>query len=60
MFRVILCSSSGGGIVLMQHLVLPYVSDRPACARDGPLERVLRCINTIRPSDDDHSIAQNM
>jgi len=53
MFRTISCSSSGGQIVLIQHLVLSLsVSDRPvhklrrncnsfsACALDGHLLRV--------------------
>jgi len=50
MFRAISCSSSGGHIVLIQHLVLSLsVSDNTRC-----------CINTIWPPEDEQDIARNM
>ena len=45
MFRATLCSSSGGRIILIQHLVhiVLSVSDRPVCTctPDGHLRRIL-------------------
>jgi hypothetical protein len=44
MFRTVLCSSSGGHIVLLQHLLSPLsVKGR-----------------IIRPPEDEHSTARNM
>ena len=53
MFRATLCSSSGGRIVLIQqvqpaHRTVTYREYYNRC-----------CINTIRPSDDEHSVARN-
>jgi hypothetical protein len=57
MFRAISCSSSGGQIVLIQHLVYSLsVSDRP-------VHRTVTtrcCINTIRPPEGEQDIARNM
>jgi len=50
MFRALLCSSSGGQIVLVQHLELsPKESDDARC-----------CTNKICPPEDEHSSARNM
>jgi hypothetical protein len=50
MFRAISCSSSGGQIVLTQHLVSSLsLSDDTRC-----------CINTIWPPEDEKDIARNM
>ena len=50
MFRATFCSSSGGQIVLIQHLVWPLTeSDDTRC-----------CINTIWPSGDEQYVARNM
>ena len=50
MFRAISCSSSGGQIVLIQHLVSSLTdSDDTRC-----------CINTIWPPEDEQDIARNM
>jgi len=50
MFRAISCSSSGGQILLIQHLVSSLsVSDGTRC-----------CINTIWPPKDEQDIARNM
>ena len=74
MFRATLCSSSGGQIVLIQHLVF-CVSDRPVCrlrrssfstcTPDGRSLTEVKyytrcCINTIWPPNDEHSVARNM
>jgi hypothetical protein len=73
MFREPLCSSSGGKIVLIQHLVSsPSVSDRPVhrlkefslnlCTNWSFTESddTRCCINTIWPPDDEHNAARNM
>jgi len=70
MFRAISCSSSGGKIVLMQHLVSsPSVSDHPVhrlrknlCTRQSLTEsdNTRCCINTILPLEDEQDIARNM
>jgi len=50
MFRAITCPSSGGQIVLIQHLVSSLTeSDDTRC-----------CTNTISPPEDDQDIARNM
>ena len=74
MFRAISCSSSGGKIVLIQHLVLSLsLSDRPVHWLKKKLflnlctERSLTesddtrcCINAIWPPEDEQHIARNM
>jgi len=50
MFRATPCSSSGGQIVLIQHLVQPLTeSDYTRCL-----------INTISPPDDEHDVSRNV
>ena len=60
MFRATSCSSSGGQIVLIQHLVSSlYVmlcTGRPLTESDD----TGCCINKIWPPDDEHDVAQNM
>ena len=68
MFRATLCSSSGGQIVLIQHLISSHsVSDRPVCRlrrnlHTGRLlteyDDIRSCINTIWPPDADHRFVQ--
>jgi len=60
MFRAVLCSSSGGQIALLQHLV-------PSLSVNGRTVRRLRadtrCCNntrTISLPEDEHSTARNM
>ena len=73
MFRAISCSSSGGQIVLTQHLVSSLsVNDRPVHSlRENSLNlctgRSLTesddnrcCINAILPPEDEQDIARNM
>ena len=50
MFRALLCSSLGGQIIFVQHLVSsPKESDDTRC-----------CTNTICPPKDEHNSARNM
>ena len=75
MFRAISCSSSGGQIVLIQHLVSSLsVSVRPVewlskkefllnqCTGRSLTDSddTICCINTIWPPEDEQDIAQNM
>ena len=65
MFRAISCSSSGGQIVLIQHLVSSLsVSDRPVHLWTGRSltdnDDTRCCINTILPPKDEQDIARNM
>jgi len=46
----IICSSSGGWIVLMQHLMAVRCTGRPLTEGDD----TRCCINTIQPPDDEH------
>jgi len=50
MFRAVLCSSLGGQIVLLQHLVLSL----SVSGRGG------RAVYRLRPPEDEHSTARNM
>ena len=60
MFRAISCSSSGGQIVLIQHLVSSLsVSDRPVHSVSES-DDTRCCINTIWPPEDEKDIARNM
>ena len=50
MFRALLCSSSGGQILLVQHLASSLsLGDSSRC-----------CTNTICPPEDEHNSARNM
>ena len=73
MFRATSCSSSGGQIILIQHLVSSLsVSGRPVHMLNqfslnrftgSPLtesDDTRCCINTIWPPDDEHDVARNM
>ena len=76
MFRAISCSSSGGEIVLTQHLVSPLsVGDSPVhrwrknnsfflnlcTGRSFTESDDTRCgVNTISPPEDEQDIARNM
>jgi len=65
MFRVISCSSSGGQILLTQHLVPSLsVSDRPVhkCTGRSLTENydTRCCINTVLPPEDEQDITRNM
>ena len=64
-FRAMSCSSSGGQIVLIQHLVHSLsVSGRPVDPHTGrPLtesDYTRCCISTIWPPDDEHDVGRNM
>jgi len=68
MFRALLCSSSGGSIVCVQHLVLSLsvsghtvhwlreCNIRPLTESDG----TRCCTHTIEPTEDEHNNARNM
>ena len=76
MFRALLCSSSGGQIVLTQHLVSSLslgdcsvhrlreesTSSRNLCTEQSPKESddTRCCVNTICPPEDEHNSARNM
>jgi len=61
MFRAVLCSSSGGKIVLLQHLVSSLSVNRRTVRRLGAESDDARyCNNTILPPEDEHSTARNM
>jgi hypothetical protein len=65
MFRAISCSSSGGQILLIQHLVSSLlVSERPVHLCFGrsltKSDDTRCCINTIWPPEDEQDIARNM
>jgi len=71
MFREVLCPSSGGQIVLLQHLVSSLsVKGRTVCQLRALNRRTVRpftesddtrcCNNTICPPEDEHSTARNM
>ena len=64
MFRAKSCSSSGGKILLIKHLVSSIsVSGRPNPCTGRPLiesDHTRCCINTIWPPDDEHDFARNM
>jgi len=75
MFRALLCPSSGGQIVLVQHLVSSLSLDDCSvhrlredesplvtCVLNGHLKRVTipDCTNTIFPPKDEHNSARNM
>jgi hypothetical protein len=64
MFRAISCSSSGGKIVLIQHLVSSgSVSDRPVNLCTGrsltDSDDTRCCINTILPPEDEQGIGKH-
>jgi len=72
MFRELLCSSSGGQIVLVQHLVSSLSlgdcldhrlreDSRHLCAEQSPKESDYTrcCVNIICP-EDEHNSARNM
>ena len=60
-FRATSCSSSGGQIVLIQHLVSSLsVSGRPKGRPLTESDDTRCCINTIWPPDDEHDVARNM
>ena len=72
MFRAVLCSSSGGQIVLLQHLVSsrPYSMPVESGLQSALNQRTLRpftesddtrsCNNTICPPEDAQGTARNM
>ena len=71
LFRAVLCSSSGGQIVLLQHLVSSLsVNGRTLRRLRADSVRTVRpftesddtrcCNNTICPPEDEHSTARNM
>jgi hypothetical protein len=65
MFRAISCSSSGGQLALIQHLVSSLsVSDRPVqwCTGRSRIESDDSncCINASGPPEDEQDIARNM
>jgi len=67
MFRAVLCSSSGGQIVLLKHLVSSLsVNDRTLCRLRADCRPFTEsddtrgCDNTICPPEDEHSAAQSM
>ena len=66
MFRAVSCSSSGGQMVLIQHLVSSLsVSDRPVhnlCTGQSLTDSddTRCCINTIWPPEDEQDIVRNM
>jgi hypothetical protein len=65
MFWAMSCSSSGGQILLIQHLLSSRsVSECPLhlCTERPPAESDNNryCINKIWPPDDEHDVAQNM
>jgi len=68
MFRAVPCTSSGGQIVLLQHLVLSLsVNGRTVCQLSTSILYVRLqsddtrcCNNTICPPEDEHSTARNM
>ena len=73
MFRALLCSSSGGQIVLVQHLVLSLSLGKCTvhkltedsinlCTKQSPKESddTTCCTNTIWPPEDEHNSARNM
>ena len=73
MFRALLCSSSGGQILLVQHLVSSISlgdclvhrlreSSRNLCTEQSPKESddTRCCTNTICPPEDEHNSARNM
>ena len=72
MFRVTLCSSSGGFTVHIQLLVLCmslFFGDRSVhrqflCTERSPkksyIQRTRCCMYTVNPPDDEHKVARNM
>ena len=60
MFWAVLCSSSGGQIVCIQHMVSPNLHTAwppwPLIASDD----TICCIHTIWPPEDEHNTARNM
>jgi len=73
MFRALFCSSSGGQIVLVQHLVSSHSlgdcsvlrlgeSPRNLCTEQSPKDRddTRCCTNTIYPPEDEQNSARNM
>jgi len=73
MFRAVMCSSSGGQIVLLQHLVSPLSVNGRTVRRlraDALNRRTVRlltegddtrcCNNTICPPEDEYITARNM
>ena len=74
MFRALLCSSSGGQILLVQHLVSSHSvgdctqvtrglqSSRNLCTEQLPKESdsIRCCTNTICPPEYEHNSARNM
>ena len=68
MFRAVLCSSSGGQIVLLQPLVSslckrPYSTPVESGHTVRPFTKsddTRGCNNTICPPEDEHSTARNM
>ena len=55
MFRAVICSSSGGQILLLQHLVSPLPVNGCTDSDDTRC-----CDNTICPPEDEHGTARNM
>ena len=73
MFRALLCSSSGGQIVLVQHLVSSLSlgdcsvhrlreDSRSLCTKQSPkeIDDTKCCTNKICPPEDEHNSARNM
>ena len=67
MFRAVLCSSSGGQIILLQHLVSSLSVNGRLRALNRRTVRPFTesddtgcCNNTICPPEDEHSTAPNM
>ena len=73
MFRAILCLSSGGLILYIQHLFLCmslFLGDRSVhrqsclCTERSPkksdIQRTRCCMYTMSPPDDEHNMARNM
>jgi len=60
MFRAVLCSSSGGQIVLLQHLVWSLSVNGHTVRPFTESDVTIGCNNTICPPEDEHSTARNM
>ena len=60
MFRTVPCSSSGGQIVLLQHLVSSPSLNRHTVRLFTKSDDTRGCNNTICPPEDERSTARNM
>jgi len=66
MFRAVLCSSSGGHIVLLQHLVSSLSANGRVVRRRCTIwpfaesDDTRSCNNTIWPPEDEHRTTRNM